>query len=79
PRARLEVEEHVRALVMTGEYLSYMYCSRSESNSIMRSIGQRAGVDNLRFQEVYAAIDSDGHGYGTDAQVRELMNRVHIP
>lgn len=66
-------EDNARALVMAGEYLAYMYVSRREANAIVRSIGKRAGADNLTFDMLRAAIDVDDHGYTTDKQVAALL------
>ncbi|GIW71980.1 MAG: hypothetical protein KatS3mg102_1522 [Planctomycetota bacterium] len=75
---RFTPEEKARALLMVGEYLSYMYCSTEEARAITRAIGERAGVRGLSFERLYAAIESDQSGYATDGQVRELMRRVTI-
>ncbi|MFC1706689.1 hypothetical protein ACFL59_07695 [Planctomycetota bacterium] len=71
-------EEKARAILMTGEYLSYMYASNRESNAITRAIGKRAGIDNLRFNTVYEAIEADDSGYATDGQVDALLDLVRI-
>jgi hypothetical protein len=71
-------EDKARGLLMTGQYLAYMYTSHSEARGIMRSIGERAGLPNLGFQTVMDAIDADDHGYVTDGQVNALLNEVSI-
>ncbi len=75
---RFTPKEKARALIATGEYLSYMYCTNAEAEAIMRAVGERAGVRNLRFSTVFQAIEADDHGYITDGQVRALMERVQI-
>jgi hypothetical protein len=71
-------DEKARALVATGEYLAYMYCTESEANAILRAIGKRAGVSGLTYDTVSRAIESDDHGYATDAQTAALKRMVTI-
>jgi hypothetical protein len=71
-------DDKTRALLATGTYLSYMYCSSTESDAIMRAVGERAGVSNLTFRKVYDAIETDGHGYVTDGQANALKRSLNI-
>jgi hypothetical protein len=71
-------DDKARALLATGTYLSYMYCTEAEANAIMKAIGTRAGVSNLSFRKVYEAIETDDHGYVTDGQADALKRAVTI-
>ncbi|MFH1811670.1 MAG: hypothetical protein ABIJ09_23225 [Pseudomonadota bacterium] len=65
-------EDRLRGLVFAGEYLSYMYCSWNEMDAVLRRLGERAGFAGVNAEKVRRAIDSDGSGYITDAQVAAL-------
>jgi hypothetical protein len=71
-------DDKARALLATGEYLSYMYCTETEADGIMKAIGERVGIRGLDYAKARAAIDADDHGYVTDEQVRALVRRLGI-
>ena len=71
-------QDKARAVVMTGEYFGYMYCTRQESEAIMKGLGNHAKIPGLTYSIVSAAVDSDDHGYATDAQVKALMSKIAI-
>lgn len=65
----LTQDDNVRATLFAGEYLSYMYCSYDEAEGSLRAIAARSGLGNFGYEKVREALDSDGHGYVTDAQM----------
>ena len=70
-------QDKARALVATGEYLSYMYCSLEEANSILKAVGQRAGVKGLTYHAVETAINA-GEGYAGNQQTAALAQQLGI-
>jgi hypothetical protein len=70
-------EDKARALVATGEYLAYMYCSLDEADAILGAVGQRAGVRGLNYAAVEKAIDA-GEGYAGDEQTAALAKRLGL-
>ena len=57
-----------RAALFAGEYLAYMYCSLDEAVSGIRAIARDSEhLTGVSFNDLYRAIDSDGHGYATEA------------
>ncbi|MEW5849527.1 MAG: hypothetical protein AB2A00_11985 [Myxococcota bacterium] len=74
----LSKDDACRALLFAGEYLSYMYCSYEEAESSIRALARHSGLGNFGFRTVYDAIETDGHGYVTDAQVTALKQKLGI-
>ncbi|MBI5497066.1 MAG: hypothetical protein HY904_18775 [Deltaproteobacteria bacterium] len=72
----LSKQDQARAILFAGEYLSYMYCSYEEAEGAMRSLSKRSGLGNFGFEAVYKAIETDGHGYVTDAQMNALLQKL---
>jgi len=70
----LSANDEARAALFAGEYLCYMYCSLDEAEAAVHGIGQSCKqLHDLDFRSLYAAIESDGHGYVTDAQMKTLL------
>lgn len=71
----LTPQDEARAALFAGEYLAYMYCSWNEANQAIRAIGQGSQhLPQVSFDRLMKAIDTDGHGYVTDAQVNALLH-----
>lgn len=71
-------DDKARALIATGEYLSYMYCTSEEADAIMKAVGEKVGIRNLTYDRVRQSIDVDDHGYVTEKQASDLVRRLNI-
>jgi hypothetical protein len=73
----LTKKDEARAALFAGEYLAYMYCSLNEAVASIRAIGRDSQhMSGVSFQDLYQAMDADGHGYVTDKQVDALLQIV---
>lgn len=71
---QLSKEDEARALLFAGEYLSYMYCSAEEAEQGIAAIAKDTKhFQGTRFGHLYKAVEADGHGYVTDAQMKALL------
>ena len=70
----LTKEDEARALLFSGEYLSYMYCSQNEAEEGIAAIAKGSQYfQGTRFEHLYRAVEADGHGYVTDEQMKALL------
>jgi len=73
-------QDKLRGAIFAGEYVSYIVDTLDEAQDTMRAIDSKYGFGGkLTWSRVERAIDSDGHGYGTPAQMRELERAVGRP
>lgn len=72
----LTKKDEARAMLFAGEYLAYMYCSLDEAQAGIRAISRDSEhLPGTSFNDLYQAIDADGHGYVTDKQVEALVGQ----
>jgi hypothetical protein len=70
----LTKNDEARAMLFAGEYLAYMYCSQEEAEMGIASIAKDSKFfQGTNFGHLYKAVDADGHGYVTDAQMDALI------
>ena len=74
----VSTDDKLRALLFSGEYLAYMYCSYEEAHGSIRGLAAKEGMGGLNFDKLMKAIDADGHGYVTDAQVAALRSQLNL-
>ncbi|MBI1945133.1 MAG: hypothetical protein HYS27_05525 [Deltaproteobacteria bacterium] len=71
---QLTKDDEARAMLFAGEYLSYMYCSAEEADQGIAAIAKGTKFfQGTRFDHLYKAVEADGHGYVTDAQMKALI------
>lgn len=70
----LTKNDEARAMLFAGEYLAYMYCSQEEAEMGIAAIARDSKFfRGTNFGHLYKAVEADGHGYVTDAQMNELL------
>jgi hypothetical protein len=70
----LTKQDEARAMLFSGEYLSYMYCSMDEAERGIAAISRDSKFfRGATFDELYRSVEADGHGYVTDAQMNALL------
>ena len=70
----LTKNDEARAMLFAGEYLAYMYCSQEEAEMGIAAIAKDSKFfQGTNFGHLYKAVEADGHGYVTDAQMDALL------
>lgn len=76
-KGRLDLDDKVRGLLLSAEWLAYMVGPGDTTDSLVRNLAQRNGwPSGVTFDLLLAAIERDSHGYVSTESVNALKEAL---